>query len=160
MMKENRLLFKVKSIEKMILRTFIHESDYELKEKGVIPTPTQMQIMEYILFKSNGEVLQKELENVLNLRRATVSGVLQTMEKNRLIERVIDNGDARTKKIILNADAKKLFLEREKEIERIEKIIIQGISKEELEVFSRVLEQMKNNIKKEVEKVATKGGKE
>ena len=38
-------------------------------------------IIEYILDTDNKEVNQNELENVLKLRRATVSGVLQTMEK-------------------------------------------------------------------------------
>lgn len=155
-MKENRLLFKVKSLEKMIFRTLIHDSDCELVKKDIVLTPTQMQIMEYILFKSNGEVLQRDLEEVLNLRRATVSGVLHTMEKNGLIERVIDDDDARSKKIILNIEAKKVFEKHEKEMERIEELVIKGISKEELEIFSNVLDKMKNNIKIEV---ATKGGR-
>lgn len=153
-MRENRLLFKIKALEKMIFRTFIRDPDCELVEKEIIPTPTQMQIMEYILFQSQGEVYQRDLENVLNLRRATVSGVLQTMEKNGLIERITATGDARTKKIILNPKAQKLFQEREIEMANIERIIIQGIPEEELEVFSNVLDKMKNNIKKECEKVA------
>lgn len=147
-MRENRLLFKIKNLEKLIFRTFI-EKDCEIQIKEIIPTPTQMQIMEYILFKSQGEVYQRDLENVLNLRRATVSGVLQTMEKNGLIERIIDSDDARTKKIILNSKAKELFLEKEKQMEKIENIVIQDISREELEVFSNVLDKMRNNIKKE-----------
>ena len=153
-MREDRLLFKVKALEKMIFRTFIRVPECELEGKENIPTPTQMQIMEYILFKSNGEVYQRDLENVLNLRRATVSGVLQTMEKNGLVERIIASGDARTKKIILNSKAQKLFLEREKEMGIIEEIITEGIPKEELEVFSNVLDKMKNNIKRVNEKVA------
>lgn len=153
-MEKDRLLFKVKTLEKMIFRTFIHDHDCELEEKGNILTPTQMQIMEYILFKSKGDVYQRDLENVLNLRRATVSGVLQTMEKNGLVERIAVNSDARIKKIILNPKAQRLFQERKKKMERIENIIIQGIPKEELEVFSNVLDKMKNNIKKESEKVA------
>lgn len=153
-MRENRLLFKVKAVEKLIFRTFIRDPECELEGKEIIPTPTQMQIMEYILFKSQEEVFQKDLENILNLRRATVSGVLQTMERNGLIERVTSSSDARVKQIILNPKAKKLFEEREKEMEMIEEIVIRGIPKEELEVFSNVLDKMKNNIKKENEKVA------
>jgi len=149
-MRENRLLFKVKSLEKMIFRNFIHDSDLVL-------TPTQMQIIEYILFTCNGEVLQRDLEEVLNLRRATVSGVLQTMEKNGLIKRVTDSVDARVKKIILNPSARKVFEDREKEIEKIEELIIHGIPREELEVFSSVLDKMKNNINGINKEVAMKG---
>ena len=71
-MRENRILFKVKSLEKMIFRTFIQKPECKVEEIGIIPTPTQMQIMEYILLKTDGEVFQKELEEILNLRRATV----------------------------------------------------------------------------------------
>ena len=159
-MKESKLLFKIKSLEKMIFRTFLHDDGCGLEVKEIIPTPTQMQILNYILLKSNEEVFQKDLEEVLNLRRATVSGVLQTMEKNGLIDRVIANGDARVKKIILNPKAKKLFHERKREIEKIEEIMTQEISVNELEVFSTVLDKMKNNIKNEKEKVAIKGGTE
>jgi len=90
----------------------------------------------------------------LNLRRATVSGVLQTMEKNGLIERITDSSDARVKRIILNSKAKNLFQEMEKEMVDIEEIVIRGIPKEELEVFSTVLDKMKNNINQENDKVA------
>lgn len=72
-------------------------------------TPTQMQIIEYILEHDGSCVYQKDLENVLKLRRATVSGVLQTMEKNDFIERVIDKNDTRVKKIILNKKTSKIF---------------------------------------------------
>lgn len=151
-MEEKRLLFKIKSLEKLIFRTFINDTGCEIGEKDFMPTPTQMEIMEYIL-KSKDEVYQRDLENILNLRRATVSGVLQTMEKNGLIERVVGN-DARTKKIVLNSKAQILFQERIKEMQMIEEIVVQGITKEEIEVFSNVLDKMKINIKNESEKVA------
>lgn len=153
-MKENRLLFKVKTLEKMIVRNFIDHGDLELEEKEIILTPTQMQIMDYIITNNNQAVYQKDLEDILNLRRATVSGVLQTMEKNNLIERVTSNDDARVKKIILNSKAQTLFIEREKEMCQIEDIITREIPKEELRIFSSVLDKMQANIEKESTKVA------
>lgn len=146
-MKEYRLLFQIMNLEKMIFRTFIH--DENLKEKEMIPTPTQMRIIEYILKNENKEIYQRDLEEVLNLRRATVSGVLQTMEKNHLIERVMDSNDLRSKKIILNKSTKELFLQKEKQVKEIEKILIQGIKESELETFVNVLDKMKENIKKQ-----------
>lgn len=146
-MKEYRLLFQIMNLEKMIFRTFIH--DENLKEKEMIPTPTQMRIIEYILKNEDKEIYQKNLEEVLNLRRATVSGVLQTMEKNHLIERVTDSNDLRSKKIILNQSTKDLFIQKQKQIEEIEKFIIQEITESELETFINVLDKMKENIKKQ-----------
>ncbi|MBO5349796.1 MAG: winged helix-turn-helix transcriptional regulator [Clostridia bacterium] len=147
-MKNNKILFKIKTLEKMIIRTLFNDKCmFEQKTKS-IPTPTQMQIIEYILEHRDEDVYQKDLEEVLKLRRATVSGVLQTMEKNNLIVRVINSDDSRTKKIILNENAKKTFLENEKKMENLEKIIISDISEEELDIFSNVIEKMKKNISK------------
>ena len=90
----------------MIARYFLKQIEIEKLSK---PTPTQMQIMDYFLDNNKKEIFQKDLEDILHLRRATVSGVLQTMEKNKLIQRVTDEEDTRIKKIILNKKAKKIF---------------------------------------------------
>ena len=106
-----------------------------------------MQIIGYILDNYDKDIYQKDLESVLNLRRATVSGVLQTMERNGLVLRVVNDGDARSKKIILNDRAKKIFASNEKKIAELEKIAVRGIPDDELAIFSKVLSSMKNNLK-------------
>ena len=149
-MSEYKVLYQIKGLEKMILRKFIKDKEVEQEKTCLTLAPTQMQIIAYILEHSNDNIYQKDLENILNLRRATVSGVLQTMEKNELIERITDLEDTRTKKIILNNKAKEIFSKNEKKLNEIENIIIQDITKEELEVFSKVIEKMKNNIEKQI----------
>jgi len=141
------MLYQIKSLEKMIFRALANEKDCMDTITCNPLTPTQLQIMEYILEHKDKEVLQKDLEEVLNLRRATVSGVLQTMEKNGLVERVSYLGDARIKRIILNPKTEKIFKEKEKKIQEFEDIVVTGITKEELEIFSNVLKKMKQNIK-------------
>ena len=148
-MKQNSVLFQIKSIDKMICRNLIKDEDMEefkSRRDNLHPTPTQMQIVEYILKHLDEEIYQKDLEDILNLRRATVSGVLQTMEKNNLISRVVDLKDTRTKKIILNEKAKKVFLEHKKRFKEIEKVVLSGISDEDLTTFCRVLNAMKDNL--------------
>ena len=141
-MKEVRVLYQIKSLEKLILRCF--SSDSEMNK--IPPTPTQMQIIEYILNNNKKDVYQKDLEEILNLRRATVSGVLQTMEKNELLKRVTNSSDARAKKIVLNDKTKKIFLKNKKKIEELEKLVTQNIKCEDLETFSKVINIMKENI--------------
>ena len=77
-----------------------------------------------------------------------MSGVLQTMEKNHLITRVTDIEDTRAKKIILNEETKNIFLRHLKQFEEIEKVIVDGIPEEELEIFFEVIQKMKNNVEK------------
>lgn len=147
-MKKNKILYQIKSLEKMIIRKLLKDKEcMECDIPKTIPTPTQMQIIEYILEHIDENINQRDLEEVLKLRRATVSGVLQTMEKNKLIERVINSEDSRAKKVILNERAKQIFLKNIKKMEEVEEIITRNISKEDLATFSRVLETMKNNIK-------------
>lgn len=140
-----KVLYEIKTLEKLIVRNIMNEEEICSMKT---PTPTQVQIMEYILEHQNEEVYQKDLEDILNLRRATVSGVLQTMEKNGLLDRQIAKNDARVKKIILSKKAEQLFLEKKKQFEKIEKALVQDISEKELRTFSNVLNKMMLNAKK------------
>lgn len=142
------VLYEIKSLEKDIVRTFLNNKDIDIPE-NIFPSPTQFQIIECILESKDQEINQKELESILNLRRATISGVLQTMEKSGLIKRVTNENDIRTKKIILNEKTKEIFERKRKTIENTEKKIIKNISEEDLETFLKVLNIMKENIKEE-----------
>ena len=144
-MHDYKVLYEIKTLEKLIVRNIMNEEEICSMKT---PTPTQVQIMEYILEHQNEEVYQKDLEDILNLRRATVSGVLQTMEKNGLLDRQISKNDARVKKIILSKKAEQLFLEKKKQFEKIEKALVQDISEKELRTFSNVLNKMMLNAKK------------
>ena len=148
---KNKVLYQIRTLEKLIIRRYWVEKgftkeDFENKMKKT--SPTQMQIIEYMLKHDQEDVYQKDLEKVLRLRRATVSGVLQTMEKNNLISRITNQEDTRTKKIILNENTKKLFLENKKKFDEIEEKIIKGISNENLNLFFQDIEEMKKNIER------------
>lgn len=150
---EKRVLYQIKTLDKLIFRTLMGDVGFDEKrieeiKKNKVITPTQMYIISYILKSPEGEVEQKDLEKVLNLRRATVSGVLHTMEKNDLIVRITNELDTRKKKIRLNSKAEEIFCENRKNFEKLEKIVRRDIEEEDLEVFFRVVEKMKQNIKR------------
>lgn len=144
-MKEKSILYEIKSLEKLIARTFMLASKLDIKETKKFPTPSQIQIIQYIV-TSKKTVYQSELEDVLNLRRATVSGILMTMEKNGIIKRVASKKDARTKEIILNEKVEKIFLCHQSEMRMLENVLISGISDAELSTFSKVLSRMRENV--------------
>ena len=140
---ENIVLFKIKELDKKIVRTMLKENS----DINIPPlTSTQIQILKYMIEHQNGNVYQKDLENVLNLRRATVSGVLQTMEKNNLIKREIYENDVRVKKIILNEKTKSIFLKNKQKIDEIEKNIIKNISKKDLDKFTQIIDKLITNL--------------
>lgn len=143
-MKSSSVLYQLSKLNKLVGREFI--SVCNVNKKFTPPTPTQMQIMDYIMSHQKSEVLQRDLESVLNLRRATVSGVLQTMEKHGYIKRVTSNSDARVKKIIINKDANKVFGVNKENFKVIEMVVRDGIGDEELDAFVNTLEKMQENI--------------
>ena len=143
-MKECSLLYKIRTLEKLISRSVV--GDVESCELLPVPSPTQMLIINYLLKHINEDIYQRDLERILSLRRATVSGVLQTMEKNGLIQRMQSPNDARSKKVVLNESAKNIFLEHKKKIEEIEEYLLKDISKDELISFFYVLEKMKSKL--------------
>ena len=137
-----KILFKLKDLDKMIVRSLLDQEKLEL-----LPSPTQMQIIEYII-NSDEEVLQCDLEKAIKLRRATISGVLKTMEKKDLITRVISSKDARVKKIILSDKTKKMYLESKAKLEALEELITSNISDNEINIFLEVMNKMQENLMK------------
>lgn len=142
-MKENSVLYQIKVLDKMVIREFIKKKNCEI---SFLPTPTQMLILEYIFDHCNENIYQKDLEKVLNLRRATVSGVLQTMEKHDLIERVFDKNDARSKRIIIKKCTREMFEKRGKKFFDLEEKITQGLTSSELKEFFQIINKMQDNI--------------
>ena len=145
------ILFQVKDLEKIILRK-LEPAEFEKQDLSELvqrPTPTQMQILGYIIDNKDREVYQRDLEEKLNLRRATISDVLQRMEKNGLIVRRIDSTDTRTKKIILTEKSREFFLTANNRMSELEKVAIKNISADELEIFSNVINKMIKNMNKE-----------
>lgn len=140
---EDKLLYNLHLLNKLIAREFIcNNKDLFCGD----PSATQMIIMNYILNHQNEDIYQKDLEEALHLRRATVSGVLQTMEKHELIERALCDNDVRCKKIILKEKAKKMFDVKKMEFFKLEEVIKKGLSDEEIEIFCHIIESMQNNI--------------
>ncbi len=146
-MEEDSILYKIKELEKIILKNLakpVINKEYKTMQK---PTPTQMRIANYILNNIDKEdIYQKDIEKALNLSKATVSDVLNRMEKNGLIKRNINPNDTRSKKILLNENIKKSFRENKKRLQELEKIAGKDITKEELETFSNILNKMIKNL--------------
>lgn len=143
-MEDKNIFNSIKELEKEIVRKIMSETSHD--EMFSKPSIAQMQIIKYILKHDGKTIYQRDLEEVFNLRRATISGILKTMEKNNVIIRVCDPNDARGKIVILSDDAKKFFKEKETLFKKLETILKKDISKEELEIFYKVILKMRDNI--------------
>ena len=143
-MDDKNIFNSIKELEKGIVRKIMSETSHD--EMFSKPSIAQMQIIKYILKHDGKTIYQRDLEEVFNLRRATISGILKTMEKNNVIIRVCDPNDARGKIVILSDDANKFFKEKETLFKKLETVLKKDISKEELETFYKVILKMRDNI--------------
>ena len=97
---------------------------------------------------SNVEVCQKDLEIETRLKKASITGTLDSLEEKGIIIRVQSEDDKRKNIIVLSQetlDAKDRITKRIKELDEIVRI---GISDEELDVFFNVITKMKSNLEK------------
>lgn len=110
-------------------------------------TRMQMWVINYIRLRNNEkDMYQGELEREFNITRATASNLLKRMERDGLITRESVFHDARMKKILLTEEAIRRSDEVRRCINENEHLMEQNISAEDLEVFFRVIDQIKENL--------------
>lgn len=110
-------------------------------------TISQAYVIDFISIEGkNKEIFQKDLEREFDLKRSSVSLMLNNMEKSDLIERVPVTEDARLKKIVLTEKSKKIYEKISIAIDSIENRLSEDITQEEIEVFQMVLEKIRNNL--------------
>ena len=110
------------------------------------PSPTQFRIICYMIEHKDEDIYQKTLETHLGISKSTISDVLNTMEKNKILNRVPDSKDGRIKKIVFNDTAILNHNKAKDEIKQINSLLTNGINKEDLDTFIKVITHMKKNI--------------
>lgn len=107
----------------------------------------QAKILGFIYINSSKkDIFQKTIEEEFDIRRSSVTSVLTLMEKNELIKRSSVSEDGRLKKIILTDKGIEVNKLVYKEIVKIEEIISDTLSKDELDVFISNLVKLNNSI--------------
>lgn len=91
-------------------------------------------------------VYQKDIQEELNIRAATVSALLKKMEKQGLIVREMAVGDERKKRIYLTETAIRKKEALYHDFGEMEEKLVSGISKKDLCTFENVMKKMINNI--------------
>ncbi|MBO0469822.1 MarR family transcriptional regulator [Enterococcus sp. DIV0242_7C1] len=120
-----------------------------LKEDGEPSSGIQMRILNFIHRKNckSAAVYQKDVEQEFDIRRSTVSGILQRLEKRGMIERQSCKEDNRLKAIFLTAAGEQKVRENIDKLESFDARLINDIPTEELDVFFHVLEKLSENSK-------------
>ena len=102
------------------------------------------------------EVLQKNIETDLHIKKSALTQQLNEMEAHGLIRRSISEHDSRYKCISRTEKAMEIHQQIMDEIEEHERLMRKGLDEKDLSVFSQVLDQMIQHISGEPEPVRKK----
>lgn len=108
--------------------------------------PTQIQIMLYLLRHMDEEICQKDIEAETHLKKASVTGTLDSLEEKGAIKRIQDETDKRKNLIVLT---KRALEYKDKLINKtleVEENALKGISEKELKQFFSTIEKIKGNL--------------
>lgn len=136
----------------MLSRQIRRKVDESISSQDLTAKQAMILLVIYDLSKVK-DVYAKDIEDAFDMRRATVTGILQLMEKNGIIVREENNVDGRLKRIRLTQKAIDLRLKMKKNIQKVESNLLSDLSKEEIETFLKIMEKMSHNLctKKEEE---------
>lgn len=106
----------------------------------------QTRILHFLLANySERDIYQKDIEEELNIRSASISVLLKKMEGDEMIVREKVSHDDRLKKIRPTPAGIEMKEKVEQDIRLVENRLILDISEEELNVFFRVIQKMMRN---------------
>lgn len=141
-------------INNMHMGKLIHMLSHEMKRNQPIDkvikadlTIMQKHILKFILLETmHKDLYQKDIEEEFQIRKSTVTGYVQLMEKNGYLTRESVKGDARKKRLVPTEKAEGLRQAILEDIKLSEKRMEKGIPKEDVITCKHVLYQVLQNL--------------
>lgn len=110
-------------------------------------TGVQAMLLNYLARHADGEsVYQRDIERVFSIRRSSVTGVLQIMEKNGLLDRSGDPSDARLKRLTLTPKGRALYVKVKGDIHAMEAKAVRGLTAAEIDQFFATMGKIRRNL--------------
>jgi len=135
--------FRIRSLWQQIKRLM---NRHLTENNGHGLTGMQFAIVSYIARESaERDIFQKDLEQKFDIRKSTVSGILNTMERDGLLLRETVPYDARLRKMMLTEKALQAKENTEQVIDSVENQLSKGLSQEEIVTFLEILEKIAKN---------------
>lgn len=129
----------------MLSRKIKRKMDEAFLNYGI--TGSQAFMLKFIHEKQiNEKVYAKNIENEFDMRRPTVTGILQLMEQNNFIKRRAEGKDARLKEIVITSKGMEIVKKIDLNVEQIEKDLVKDVSKEEMKTFLSIIGKLSKNL--------------
>lgn len=120
------------------------KSDEKIRKLGL--NSQQGRMIGYIYEHQEDGIIQKDLADVFQRRGASITSMLQGLEKKRYIERRIPNDNQRQKKIYVLKKGIDLIEEFNKTFDEVEKNITEGLSENEKDTLMYLLNKINKNL--------------
>ena len=129
-----------------ILTKRIHRRiDKEAAKYGI--TGVQARILGFVYHNyTKKDIFQKDIEEELDIRRSSVTSVLQLMEKNGYIQRVSVSEDARLKKIMLTEKGLEIQRNVYNFILEFEKSLQDELSEAEMNILISLIDRLSKKV--------------
>ncbi len=100
------------------------------------------------LVRDNPEgISQKKIGEALCIKPPSVNQIIVNLEKSSLISRTPDTRDKRVMNVQILPKGEEILVKGEEKFFFVQDATIQGISSEDLAVFNRIAERMRDNLK-------------
>lgn len=112
-------------------------------------TKSQLDILHYLEKHPKENVCQKDLQDFFHLSNATINGLVNRLEQKGFLKRVRSTSDKRISYIQQTKKAEQIHDDIKVSIQKLEQIMIEGISKDEQDLLFELLDKVTMNIEKE-----------
>ena len=136
--------FQIRTLSHLVKRTV---DQVAFDEQDDHPTGVQGWILGYLYENQGREIFQRDIQEQFSIRRSTVTGILQLMERNGLITRSSVERDARLKKLELTPRGVELHKRVERSIRQVEDRLSQCLTPEEKATFLTICEKIRAHLK-------------
>lgn len=126
-------------------RFLSHLIDQKLQEDNILLSSSQSFTL-LLLIKNGGRMYQRDLEKESRVRRSSISSLIKNLEDNGYIERVDVDGDKRKKEVIITSKGIEAETCVKETIKSLEEKLVDGITKEELDLWEKVSLKMICNL--------------
>lgn len=131
-----------------LMRSIMNKSreSMELRIKDLDISQQQGRMIAYIAQNEDNGLIQKDLAQVFQRRDASITSMLQGLEKKGYIERRIPKNNERQKNIYVLPKGKALIDQTNEAFYAAEKELVQALNAEEVEELTRLLRKIDQSL--------------
>ena len=119
-------------------------------QKNNIQVTKEQWVVLKILHEDNNGLIQNDLACITGRNKASLTRLINVMEKNNLVARIPSKEDSRKNLIYITKNGGKLFLKMKPLMLKSIKTAQKGITEEEMKIFFKIMTKIQNNLKNNI----------